>query len=94
MTQQPMPASEVSRIVDRHQAIRSAREGRAADFLADRRRHLIFQTPGGDVWGDARAPEHCFERNMRYIADSLDVPSDRALDRIMPVDVPSHRLVR
>jgi hypothetical protein len=76
MTNQPMSGSRIKQIVDRYQDLRANRQGRATEFLQGRRSHLIFQTPGGNVWGDARTSEDSFERNLQYIADSLEVPSD------------------
>jgi hypothetical protein len=58
------------RTVDGYQRLRSDREPRGE------RPFLIFQTPDGNVWGDARTSEESFARNREYVAASLVVPSD------------------
>lgn len=67
---------DVKSVVDRYQRIRPEREARAKAFVDGTRPYLIFQSPGGDVWSDARDPEDCFNRNLRFVSDSLDLPSD------------------
>jgi len=76
MTESTPPATQIKKVVDRYQAVRAEREVKIRDLLAGRRSYLIFQTPGGNVWGDTRTPSDCFARNLQYIADSLEVPSD------------------
>lgn len=66
----------LTKLVDKYQKIRSDREKRGAEFLQGKRRYMIFQTPNGNVWGDVRTPEMCFENNIKFIAESLDIESD------------------
>ncbi|MBN1553419.1 MAG: hypothetical protein JXA11_01640 [Phycisphaerae bacterium] len=66
----------VNAVVDQYQKVRSGRESRTKQFLDGSRKYLIFQTPDGNVWSDARTPEECFERNIEYVEKSLDIPSD------------------
>lgn len=66
----------VRKVVDRYQKVRAGREERIRQFGAGRRKYLIFQTPEGNVWSDARTPPDCLERNLAYVEKSLDTPSD------------------
>lgn len=66
----------IKQIVDRYQDIRCQREKTIEKFLKGERPYLIFQTPEGNVWGDVRSPEQCFDVNIKYVAESLNVPSD------------------
>jgi uroporphyrinogen decarboxylase-like protein len=78
--------SRIREVVDRYEQVRGERERRAEEFHSGRRRYLIFQTPpGGAVWRDARTSEDCFQRNLDYVAASLEVPSDH-----LPILEPWH----
>ena len=71
-----MHPTACQKVVDKYQAIRGDREAKAKAFLEGVRPYLIYQMPEGNVWGDIRTPEDCFDSNIEYIDASLKVPSD------------------
>ena len=72
----PVNNKTVREVVDGFQKLRSDRESRVREFAEGRRSFLVYQTPGGDVWGDVRTPEESFSANIGFIHKSLDVKSD------------------
>ncbi|QUH31634.1 uroporphyrinogen decarboxylase family protein [Vallitalea guaymasensis] len=67
---------DLSKIVDNYIKLRTDRQSAPKKFLNDERPYMIFQTPDGDIWGDNRTPEQCFNANIKYIEASLTVASD------------------